>query len=397
MLPFLISNNLGVAGSFGTITYDLVSAAAEQTGAGLLLVVPAPLETLGALKTSPLRDAASFPRSILTCMAEAVICPKATRMVCRDRLLALVSDLHCVLELRRRGNLLEILEMQQREQVRPLWVYRPAAGTRENEGNLKLLEDFPQSAAGFSIADFVSPEESPAKRKTPHHTLRLLDANSINWQDYLYHYVRSCSGPWPGQSYRDFLMGLFRDDFLAGHTALEALVRVLVEGRIRAGSRIVRGNHAVISWTSRPPAELDAIRRWNPALIRWTFEPYGVAVRRRVLRELGAKPAIYGSSAVYARLRPGDRFRFQLHEPPRCSWKIEREWRLPRDLELAGIGSNEAFAFVPAAPELTAMEQEIFRALPIVVLGDEGVVKKTGDRRQKTGDRRRESEVRVRG
>ena len=126
------------------------------------------------------------------------------------------------------------------------------------------------------------------------------------------------------------------------------------------------------------------MRRWNPALIRWTFEPYGLAVRRKVLRKLGAKPAVYGASTVYEKLRPEERFRFQLHEPPRCSWKIEREWRQPYDLELTEIGLEDAFAFVPTGCDVQAMEKEIGCPLPLVVVGGEGVERKTGDGRQET-------------
>ena len=370
LLPPMVAHNLGVAGSLGTITYDLVTTAAEQVGARLLLVLATPLENLAAAKDSPLLDAASFPKLVVSCLTEAVNCPKPTRMVCRDRLLARVSDLHGVLELRRGGNLSRILEEQQKAHARLLWVYRPEARTLENEGNLKLLQDFSQSAVSFSETDIVAAEKSFANREMRHYPLRLLDHEGIKWQDYLYHYTRSDPGPWPGQSYRDYLEGLFNEGPLAEHTALETLVRIMVEGRIRASSRIVRGDQAVISWTSRPPSELGAIRRWNPALIRWTFAPYGLAVRRSVLRKEGAKPAVYGASAVYEKLKPSERYRFQLHEPPRCSWKIEREWRLPYDLELTGIALDDAFGFVPAISDVKAMERELRCALPIVVLPD---------------------------
>ncbi len=368
LLPFLAAHHLGLASSVGTITYDLVATGAERVGASLLLLVPTPLESLGASKYSLLLEAASFPKLVLTCLTEAVSCPKPIRMVCRDRLLALISDLHCVLEVRRSGNLSSILEEQQKKQPRLLWIYRPEVSTSENEGNLKLLQRFSESAVSFSKADFVRVKGSCTQKKALHPPLRLLDPHGINWQEYLYHYVRSCSGPWPGQSYRDYLGGLLDDESLAGHTALETLVRMLVEGRIRAGSRIVRGDQAVISWTSRPPHELSAMRRWNPALIRWTFEPYGLAVRRKVLRKLGARPAVYGPSTVYEKLRPEERFRFQLHEPPRCSWKIEREWRQPHDLELTEIGLEDAFGFVPTRSDVKAMEQQVSCTLPMVVV-----------------------------
>ena len=49
-----------------------------------------------------------------------------------------------------------------------------------------------------------------------HHRLQVLDAAEIKWEDYLYHYTRSCPGPWPGQSYRLYLESLFDEKFSGG-------------------------------------------------------------------------------------------------------------------------------------------------------------------------------------
>jgi hypothetical protein len=98
---------------------------------------------------------------------------------------------------------------------------------------------------------------------------------------------------------------------------------------------MVRGEAAVVSWSSHPPAELFAMRKWNRTLARWTVEPYGIAVRRDILRSLAAKPAIYGSEQVYSRLAEPEKYRFQLsRSTPSASWRHEREWRMRGDLSL---------------------------------------------------------------
>jgi hypothetical protein len=367
LLPLMIAHHLGFASSLGTCTYDLVSVGAEQLGSRLLLILPTPLESLGEWKCSPLLDAASSPELVLTCATEAVECPKALRLVCRDRLLALFSDLHCILELRPGGNLLKIIKKHQREQSHLQWVYRPESYNAGNRGNLEILQGIPQPATSFSRTDLGIPATFCDKGKELHNSLRVINESEIEWKDYLYHYTRSCPGPWLGQSYRDYLLRLLFNKALAEHTALATLVRMLVEGCIRASARIVRGDQAVVSWTSRPPPDLNAVRRWNPALIRWTFEPYGIAVKQKVLRKLGVKPAIYAPSAVYEKLPREERFRFQLHDPPRCSWKNEREWRLPHDFDLTGLASDEAFAFVPMVSDLETLKEVIGSVFPIVV------------------------------
>jgi hypothetical protein len=369
LLPVMGTRSLGLASSIGTLTYDLVSAGAEQFGTKLFLLVPMPLEEYSRFIGSPLQEPGSFPRLLLTCQCEAAKCPKPTRMVCRDRLLALLSDLHCILELRHGGNLLQILKKQQKEEPRLQWICGLGGSTVVSDGRHELVQQVFPSAVHVSSKKPAVPAGSDSSSIGLRHSLKVLDAANIRWQDYLYHYTRSCPGPWPNQSYRSYLVSLLKADSLAGHSALETLAQMLSERRILASSKVVRGAQAVISWTSRPPGELSSIRRWNPTLIRWTFEPYGIAVKRRFLKDRGAKPVIYITEARYQKLSPLERFRFQLHEPTRCSWKDEREWRLLGDLNLQDITLEEVFVFIPSSADAQILAEHGGCTFPIVVLG----------------------------
>ncbi len=111
------------------------------------------------------------------------------------------------------------------------------------------------------------------------------------------------------------------------------------------------------------------MRKWNRALVRWTVEPYGVAVRRDILRSLGAKPAIYGSEQVYSRLVESERYRFQLSRSARsASWRHEREWRLRGSLTLGKLKSDQGFVFVQTGEEKAKLCSHVNPGLPIVVV-----------------------------
>jgi len=102
------------------------------------------------------------------------------------------------------GNLLSILEEQQKEQPQLLWIYRPKASTSENEGNLKLLQRFSDSSGKLSKRILLVRKNLAPQKKALHSPLRLLRPHTeSNWQDYLYHYVRSCFRSLAGQSYRE--------------------------------------------------------------------------------------------------------------------------------------------------------------------------------------------------
>jgi hypothetical protein len=364
-LPELTSHNLGIASSIGTFTYDLLTAYAQDTGIPLLLVLPIPLQAAG--KDSPLAllsDSAELHQA-LTCQSKAMRCSKAVRSVCRDRLLSSLADVQWALELRTGGNLHKILQTQQMEDRRTLLISVPKNRNKETAGNFELLEALPSAkritAGHGKIGSRASPKSESAQAAAS-------AAHRIEWCSYLYHYTRSCPGPWPNQSYRQYLLSLLKNELFSGHTALDTLVRILLEEKIRASNKLVRGEQPVVSWSAVPPVKFQNLKQWNPALVRWTVDPYGIAVSLRVLRKQGAKPVIYGPETTYTRLQPADRFRYQRHQPPSCSWKYEREWRLPEDFDLSSASSDDGFIFVQEPGDLELLSNHVRHRLPVIVL-----------------------------
>lgn len=367
-LGSLMEQDVGVAGSVGTLTHDLVTAWACAKRRPLFLVSPFPAEELDNLVRSVLSLDDGYPGFALACTTRAVQCPKANRMTCRDRLLAALSDLHVIAEIRSGGNLLGILENQQRICNRSQWIFIPKCKNKSNEGNFILTEKFSGSV------ERLSPEESAHEPTGGHGVSKDTTgpeeppAHEIQWGEFLYHYTRGCPGPWPGQTYGEYLRDLLAGERWSGHTALDTLMRILLEGRIRAGGKLVREGRAVVSLSARPPQDIASMRKWNPALIRWTVEPYGIAVRRSVLKSMGAKPVIYAKDEHFQILSPSNRFRFQRHVPPGCLWKQEREWRLPKDLVLRDVSPGDVFILVGTPKDRAALQAVLSTDYRIVVL-----------------------------
>lgn len=389
LLPHFRSKGFGFASSRGTATYDAVSTYARETGAPLLEVVPSPLDRiLPDEPSNPCRNPL-LPTTHLGCTAVGSGCPDRTRMLCRDRLVSAVADLHCVLELRLDGNLRAVLEDVQNAGPRPLWIFAPETAAPETSGNAQLLERFSERAQTIrilppdprctstaapsqsrAVPPLFRPESFGPETVSPNAGTALPNPEepAPDWKDYFYHYTRSCPGPWPGQTAREYYLALLEGLPLSGHTALNTLARIAIESRLRSSSRLTRGNEPTISWSPIPPHELQKIRRWNPALIRWTFEPFGLAIQKSILRGLGLKPTIYAPDKAYSRLKPLDRYRFQLDDPPRCSWRHEREWRLRGDLDLRSIPPEAAFLFVPepaSGLELLRLARRTFRIVTL--------------------------------
>jgi len=318
-------------------------------------------------------------------MLDSEPCSKRQAQVCRDRILGALAHIHLVLEIRSRGNLSAVLEEIQAKSPRLQFVFDPEETNSSNAGNRSLLTKFSEHAHGFKLPgsqDLPSPNPvqtyGPANKNAPRsskwrsrprglfYSSRL---DQIIWGNYLYHYTRASAGPWPGETYREYLLNLLDERPLSGHSALDTLIRILQEGLVRAGSKMVRSQAEVSSWSSHRPGELFEMGKWNRGLARWTVEPYGIAVRRDILRSLGAKPAIYGGERVYSRIAESERYRFQLSRTaPSGSWRHEREWRVRGGLALDKIESHGGFVFVPAKEEKEELCGHINSGLPIVVL-----------------------------
>lgn len=355
----------GLVTSVGTLTYDLTTLYAQNERMPLITVIPFPLSHLDQSPHPLLGRSNRLGSIFLTCHGEGAICPKTSRMICRDRLLAALSDIHCLLEIRQGGNLSKILNAQQRIERR-LQIH-----LREPDRSISTITSLGKDPLGNSrrnqrFSHMGVHSLSPGQQAGS--GVDSIPREKVRWGDYLYHYTRSCPGPWPGQSYRDFLNRLVVGEPTAGHRAIDTLGRILAEGLIRGSSRLIRGGFPVISWSARSPLELNILRRWNPALIRWTFTPHGIAARREDLKKLGAKPVIYAREEILRRLPVSEHFRFQLHRSPGCNWKHEREWRMKGDLDLMALHRANCFVFVPSEIEAEWLRQQGRSILPVVVL-----------------------------
>ncbi len=164
----------------------------------------------------------------------------------------------------------------------------------------------------------------------------------------LCHWTRRCDGPWPGEEKR-----LWRDRVLllsasARRDAWATLLAMLREGRIRGGSRSLRGSRPMVSWTAQPLERWPALRTFRRGRHRWDFEPYGIAVEREAVRREGARPVWYGSEADFAAATPRQRQLGQLRRSRRgtVDWTREREWRSPGDFPFSRLPQRSVVVFV---------------------------------------------------
>lgn len=176
----------------------------------------------------------------------------------------------------------------------------------------------------------------------------ILDPGEIPPDQFLLHWTRRRVGPWPNQTQNGFLDDLIFKNSRSDHSQLSSLCRILASRRIFGSANLTRDTKPVVCFSNLSIEQLKERRVFRPHLSRWDFEPYGLAIDRDLLIELGARRVVYGDDSSWESLSPSARPFFQTRRSANqmIDWELEREWRIVGDLQLKLIPRDRAFVFV---------------------------------------------------
>jgi hypothetical protein len=164
---------------------------------------------------------------------------------------------------------------------------------------------------------------------------------------WLLHWTRPATGPWPNESADDYLESLILRTDTADRTALATLLRIITDGRLIGSSKGVRGGYSVVSLTAVPLHEFPARREFRRHLHRFDFEPWGIAIRKSALAD-SVRPVIYGDDSTWHSLSETDRAFFQKATFGGATNNVaEQEWRVSGDLFLNTKKLHDLCIFVP--------------------------------------------------
>ncbi|MBI5115948.1 hypothetical protein HZA56_05700 [Candidatus Poribacteria bacterium] len=346
-LAYAGEKGLAVVSSYGNVPYSVVCTLAL---AGPLVVVCPEVLPFMASVTRPeiaafLEDLSHSGRILfLSAYSPGRVSDLNTRRIERDRLIAGISTVLLAGEIRKNGNMERILSEAK------------ARGTKtvHFSGEGETLANSPAHGEPDKSGRIVT-IRPVAKRKFEHAAPEL--EQLAKGSRYLIHYTRACPGPWPGQKILDYCRSLVHGDRDSTHTAFDTLMRIIEERRVRGGARLTRGNCPVVSFTECVPREVRDLTEWRPALVRWSFEPYGVAFPLQSLFRMGARPVIYAVEAAYQDLSEELRHLFQLQSPSGRTWAPEKEWRIKGDLEISDSLGREMVIIVRTLDEARKVEE----------------------------------------
>ncbi len=351
----LMEEGFSIVSSTRTTGYDIVSYKAYKNAHPLILVLDHPLPAMLPAScreqfTNQYGYLLKRDRTLLVSpFPSDTVLSRRKRMVLRDKIITRLSECIAVAAIRESGNMFHLVN-EAADQGRHVRVFYPPGFSAHMRGNRKILEIHGKKIRCVRDDESESRDFRKTKRSPQAYGQRAKIVERFP-ENYLTHFTRRCPGPWPGQTYLEYLDSLVENASGAHHSAFETLKRILREGRIRACGKMYRGGEPVISFTECSPEEILEITTWNPALIRWTFEPYGIAFPKNYLIHAGARPVIYASDSEYEEIAENERYLFQLHDPPRKRWKQEREWRIRGDLLIHRFNPEELIVVVKKPEE----------------------------------------------
>jgi hypothetical protein len=330
-----LNHDLTIISSVGLNTWELVTWAAGHFDGRILLYVPYPYEK----NLSPAGATETLGRPAL----ENLICREFALPAQRVEFIFQPPE-------RRRGTKKTFWPERDRKLIEMADVLYPIS--IRPRGNLATLIAEVGKAKNICDKYRVVYRQQHQRHTSEPFTCSTATSTRVAAWDYLTHWTRAANGTWPGETCAEY----YRDITLANdhypRSAIDTLQRILRERLLLASPAHIRGGFPVVSFTALAPHEALQLMRWRRRYVRWSFEPYGIAIRNDAAQAAGIRPVIYGTPADYQHLAEPDRPFFQNIGMRGGDWLPEKEWRHLGDLDLAKIPDEALKIMVHTSMEI---------------------------------------------
>ena len=217
----------------------------------------------------------------------------------------------------------------------------------------------------YIVPDFQTPHQKALTTRQYRFAGLLNEAFDKQEWNYLTHWTHATHEPWFNESRAEFYRALVYEEETYHHSALKSLLRILDGGKIYGSSEYLRQAHRAVSFTELSPAEAVRLVRWHKRKVRYTIEPYGIAIERDFALAMGLQPVIYGDDKVYDSLEPSRKPYFQA-QGKKADWRNEKEWRHIGDCDLTKIPPEKIIILVYEPDEIEKVPPDLpFRVMAL--------------------------------
>jgi hypothetical protein len=198
----------------------------------------------------------------------------------------------------------------------------------------------------------------------PRYSLSGRPWKSLPKGEWFVHWTRTCPGKWPGEKSHEFYHDLLNNGASYVRNATETLFRIIREQKIRGSNWKTPGNVFLSAFTALDPGNALELMYWRKRYGRYSFEPYGIGIKRNVLIDMGIQRVCYsfGNDKI-----AGDLV-FTHAAGDQGHWVFEKEWRIPGDVRLDNISRDDITAIVPDRFAAQNLKGKIPSDFPIHIL-----------------------------
>lgn len=156
--------------------------------------------------------------------------------------------------------------------------------------------------------------------------------------------------------------------FTKNADAFDTLRIILGEGELKD-----MGQKGVICFTEAPFPMLINMFGIFMQYVNPLYAPYGIAIKKSVLFELGARPVIYGTANQRCLLDTSIQWRFEPYHPVHHDFTWLREWRIP--LRSVSLNPDDCFVITEKENDLSVAfnHEDILDIEPDVDVSDRGI------------------------
>jgi len=175
-------------------------------------------------------------------------------------------------------------------------------------------------------------------------------------KDYLIHWTRASNKPWPGESIFSFYDAVIHSPLFYAGSGMDTVSKILSDGEIIPSSRHYRKKLSAVAFSGLPPSKAAALMKWRTRYREMSFEPYGIAVKRKYGESLGIRKVVYGNPEEFYNLNDKERPFFQ-STGTRGYWVPENEYRYIGQFDLNQIPEECITAIVWKPDEITDLKR----------------------------------------
>ncbi|GEM_PF-4512814 len=169
---------------------------------------------------------------------------------------------------------------------------------------------------------------------------------SLILQNYLWHFTRALDHPWPENGWEDYCRDLLDPRMEVPYPAIDVLIRILQDRRIRAFRYLVRGQEPMVCFTGTPIHRIPELFTWQNHLKRIRFSPYGIGISRECALDLGFRPVSYSDGQHKRRSCSSSDSYTHARGRGRWDWQKESEFRVRGDVRLDRLSPRECVVIV---------------------------------------------------